>query len=153
MMAMKKGLKWMGGFALFAFVALQLANPPHLNPPVLPGHDLMAGGAPPPAVAAVLKNSCYDCHSFETKWPWYSYVAPVSWLVVDDVRAARASLNFSDWPHDDARRARKRCRHIADEVQNGEMPPSNYGWMHREARLTAQQRQDLIQWADEQVEK
>jgi hypothetical protein len=102
-------------------------------------------------VAAILKNSCYDCHSFETKWPWYSYVAPVSWYVVRDVDAARASLNFSDWPHDDAGRARKRWRHIADEVENGEMPPPNYTRMHSHARLDVRQREELVKWASEQA--
>ena len=148
---MKKRLRWIGGFGLLALVALQFANPPHLNPPVVPGHDLLASNSPPPSVAALLKNSCYDCHSFETKWPWYSYIAPLSWSVARDVEAARANLNFSDWPHDDARRARKRWRHIADEVQSGEMPLSSYTWLHRQARLNAQQRAELVKWAEEQV--
>ena len=151
--AVKKWLKRIGGFGVLAVIVLQFANPPHENLPVVPGHDVLAGNTPPPSVAALLKNSCYDCHSFETKWPWYSYIAPVSWYVVRDVNAARASLNFSDWPHDDAPRARKRWRHIADAVQNGEMPPPNYNWMHRQARLNAPQRAELVKWAEEQVER
>ena len=148
--AVKKWLKIMGGLGVLAFVAMQFANPSHQNPPVAPGHDLLASNAPPASVAAILKNACYDCHSFETKWPWYSYVAPVSWYVARDVNAARASMNFSDWPHDDAGRARKRWRHIADEVESGEMPLSAYLRMHSEARLDARQRQELVKWASEQ---
>ena len=148
---MKKRLKQIGGLGVLAIIALQFANPPHQNPPVLPGHDVLAANTPPPSIAAILKNSCYDCHSFETKWPWYSYIAPVSWYVARDVNAARGSLNFSDWPHDDARRVRKRWRHIADEVQNGEMPPPNYVWMHRQARLGAEQRAELVNWVEKQV--
>jgi hypothetical protein len=138
------------GLGALALIALQFANPPRQNPPVLPGHDVMAGNALPPALAAALKNACYDCHSFETRWPWYSCIAPVSWYVARDVNAARASLNFSDWPRDDAGRARKRWRHIAGQVQNGEMPPRSYTWMHRQARLNARQRGELIKWAEEQ---
>jgi len=148
----KKWWKIIGGVLLLGFIAAQLANPPHENPPVIPGHDMLASHAPPPpAVAAMLKNACYDCHSFETKWPWYSYVAPVSWFVVRDINAARASMNFSDWPQDDAARARKRWGHIADEVESGEMPLANYARMHGLARLDARQRAELVQWAQEQA--
>jgi len=148
---MKKWFKIIGGLGVLAFVAMQFANPSHQNPPVLPGHDLLSTNAPPPSVAASLKNSCYDCHSFETHWPWYSYVAPVSWFVARDVNAARASLNFSDWPHDDGGRVRKRWRHIADEVENGEMPLASYTRMHSVARLDDRQRAELVKWASEQA--
>jgi hypothetical protein len=103
-------------------------------------------------VTALLKHACYDCHSFETQWPWYSYVAPVSWLVARDVTAARSGLNFSEWPHDEPSRARKRWRHIADDVESGEMPKSNYEWIHHDAHLDEQQRAELIKWAREQAE-
>jgi len=148
---MKKWLKVIGGIAVLAFAAMQLANPSHQNPPIAPGRDVLASSPPPPSVAANLKNACYDCHSYETKWPWYSYIAPVSWYVARDVNAARASLNFSDWPHDDAGRARKRWGHIADEVESGEMPLSSYTRMHPQARLDAQQRAELVKWASGQA--
>jgi hypothetical protein len=148
---MRKWLQRIGGLIVLAVIALQWANPPHLNPRVLPGHDVLTGNAPPQSIAVLLKNSCYDCHSFETKWPWYSYVAPVSWYVARDVNAARASLNFSDWPHDDDRRARKRWSRIADDVRNGEMPLPGYVLIHRHARLDARQRAELVKWAEEQA--
>jgi len=150
---MNKWLKRIGGFSVLAFGALQLANPPHDNPPVEAGHDAMAVDPPPAAIAQALKDSCYDCHSFETKWPWYSYIAPVSWSVANDVKAARAALNFSEWPHDDARRARKRWRRIGEEVQDGEMPVRSYTWIHPRARLDEKQRAELINWAQDQVNK
>jgi hypothetical protein len=148
---MKKRFKAMFGLGGLAVVAMQLANPSHQNPLVALGHDVLASNAPPPSVAATLKNSCYDCHSFETKWPWYSYVAPVSWFVARDVAAARASLNFSEWPHDEPARARKRWKHIADAVENGEMPMPNYTRIHPEARLDDRQRAELIKWASGQA--
>jgi len=150
---MTKRLRAIGGIGLLAAIGLQFTNPSHENPPLVPGHDVLASNAPPPSVAAMLKNSCYDCHSWETKWPWYSYVAPLSWYVARDINAARASLNFSDWPQDDPRRARKRWRHIADEVQNGEMPLPSYIRIHRQARLDEQQRADLVKWAQSQGEQ
>jgi hypothetical protein len=150
---MKKRLKWIGGIGGLAVIALQFTNAPHLNPPVVPGHDILASNAPPQTVTALLKNACYDCHSFESKWPWYSYVAPVSWFVTRDVDAARSNLNFSDWPHDDAGRARKRWRHIAEAVENGEMPLRSYAWIHREARLDEAQRAELVKWAKDQADR
>jgi len=150
---MSKRLKIFGGICLVAVIALQFTNPPHTNPPVSPGHDALASNAPPAAVAAMLKNACYDCHSFETKWPWYSYVAPMSWYVARDIDAARGALNFSEWPQDDPKRARKRWRHVADEVQNGEMPLAGYALIHREAHLDDQQRSELVKWAQAQSEE
>jgi hypothetical protein len=150
---MKKRLKMIGVLGLLAVIALQFANPSHQNPPVLPGHDLFATNAPPASVAVLLRNSCYDCHSFETRWPWYSYVAPLSWYVARDVNAARSNLNFSDWPHDDAGRARKRWRHIADDVESGEMPLPKFTWMHHQARLDDRQRAELVKWAQEQADR
>ena len=148
----KKRCKKIGILALLAFAVLQLANPSHQNPPVLLGHDLLATNAPPPNIAVLLRNSCYDCHSFETKWPWYSYVAPASWYVAKDIKAARSTLNFSDWPHEDEARARKRWRHIAEAVENGEMPMKNYTLIHRDAALDEYQRAELVEWAKEQAD-
>jgi hypothetical protein len=150
---MRKWLKWIGGAALLGVVALQFTNPAHLNPPVVPGHDMLASNAPPPQIAALLKNSCYDCHSSETKWPWYSYIAPLSWGLVGHVNDARESMNFSEWPHDDSRRARKKWRRIADAVEAKEMPLPSYLLIHRESRLTAEQRKQLVEWAEQAGEK
>lgn len=150
-MKIKKWLKWSAALLAVGFGGLQLTNPRHENPPVLPGHDLMASNPPPPAIASMLKISCYDCHSYETKWPWYGYVAPVSWYLVRDVTAARAAMNFSDWPHDDQARVRKRWRHIADDLDSQDMPLPQYTRMHPEARLTDAQRAEFIKWATEQA--
>ena len=148
---MKKKLKWIFGALVVVFALLQLTNPPRTNPPVAPGHDLLATNAPPPQIAALLHAACYDCHSYETKWPWYSHIAPVSWLVASDVKGGRERLNFSDWPHDQPERAAKRLERISEELDYKDMPPAKYTLLHPEARLTDGQRQELIQWADEEA--
>jgi hypothetical protein len=140
-------MKWSGGVALLGALILQWTNPAHSNPPVQPGCDLLASNAPPVEVAALLKNACYNCHSDETVWPWYSFIAPVSWGVVGHVNDARQAMNFSHWPHDDPARARKRWRRIGEAVESEEMPLRSYTWIHPEARLTPAQRQQLAQWA------
>jgi hypothetical protein len=146
-------LKWVFGAGTLLFVALQLTNPAHTNPPVLGGHDLLATHPPPPPIAALLKRSCYDCHSYETRWPWYSYVAPFSWPLAAHVNDARARLNFSDWPHGDPARARKKWNRVADAVEAGEMPLPQYVWFHHQARLDAAQRQQLIDWAGQEARR
>lgn len=140
----------MGGAVLLLAVVLQLTNPAHTNPPVLAGHDVLATHPPPAAVAALLKQACYDCHSDETHWPWYSYVAPVSWFLAGHVNDGREVLNFSEWPHDEPGRARKKWRRVADAVDSGEMPLRPYTWLHREARLDAAERRQLAEWAEQE---
>ena len=148
---MKKKMKWIAATLAVVFALLQFVNPPRTNPPVAPGHDLLATNPPPPQIATLLHSACYDCHSYETKWPWYSHVAPASWLVADDVKDGRERLNFSDWPRALPERAAKRLERISEEVDDKDMPPAKYTLLHPEARLTAGQREQLIHWADQEA--
>ena len=81
---MKKKLTWILGVLVVIFVLLQFTNPARTNPPVV--HDFLAAEMPPPPLAAMFRGACYDCHSYETQWPWYSHIAPVSWLIASDVQ-------------------------------------------------------------------
>ena len=150
---MKKYVKWMLGGLLLALVLLQFSNPARTNPPVLPGRDFLASNAPPPAVVGLLRAACYDCHSYESVWPWYSRVAPVSWRVVWHVDDGRKALNFSDWPHDRPDRERSRYRKIRDTVESSEMPLKDYTWLHPAARLSETDRQLLVEWADGEAQR
>ena len=148
-MAMMKKLKWI--FAVLAvFGLLQFTNPARTNPPTV--NDWIATNAPPPPVAARLRAACYDCHSNETKWPWYGRIAPASWLVVHDVNEGRKHLNFSDWPPA-ADRAAKKFDRISEVLDYREMPPQKYTLLHPEARLTAADRQELTGWLDAAAER
>ena len=90
------------------------------------------------ATRALAKRACFDCHSNETVWPWYSQVAPISWLVQNDVTEGRRKLNFSEWdrPQDEAEEA-------AEQIQKNEMPPWFYLPLHADARLAAEEKQML----------
>jgi len=92
-----------------------------------------------PQTHALVKRACFDCHSNETVWPWYSYVAPVSWLVYRDTMAGRSRLNFSAW-----NRPQRGAGEIAEIIQEGEMPPAVYLPMHPSAQLTRAEKQQLI---------
>jgi hypothetical protein len=110
------------------------------NAPLLPGADI------PPSVARVLANACVNCHSEKTQWPWYSRVAPVSWVVENDVKHAREHLNLSRW--DDLPQVDQRMllTAIATVIENHEMPPHKYVVLHPEAKLSADDSVRVIEW-------
>lgn len=122
-------------------VAIQFIPVDRSNPPV--EQDVAA----PAAVKPVLRESCYDCHSNETTWPWYSYVAPASWLVAGDVHEAREHLNFSTWNRLSPNERADVIREVWKEVRAGEMPLPFYVLAHPSAKLTTQDRTALRDWA------
>jgi len=92
-----------------------------------------------PEAENLARAACYDCHSNETVWPWYAYVAPISWRVADDVVEGREKLNFSLQTADQID-----PRELAEEIEEGAMPPANFIMLHPEANLTQAQKQELI---------
>jgi hypothetical protein len=146
---MKRILKWGIVALVVAFAALQLVQPARTNPPVKA--DFLKATAAPPDVAAMFRAACYDCHSDETRWPWYSYVAPMSWQIADDVNQGRRHVNLSEWPVDKPNVARKKIEDMSDEIDDGDMPMKKYTLIHKDARLTSQQRDTLTQWLNTQA--
>ncbi|MCB9892964.1 MAG: heme-binding domain-containing protein [Planctomycetes bacterium] len=124
----------LGTVALAAAIQLVPYGRDHTNPPVVaePQWDSAE-------TRDLAKRACFDCHSNETVWPWYSNVAPVSWLVQHDVDEGREHLNFSEW-----NRKQKHADDAAEEVREGEMPLAVYLPAHPEARLTDAEKQALI---------
>ncbi len=136
-----KVVRWILVGIPFVFVAIQFAPVERSNPAA-------EADVPAPAnVRAILRRACYDCHSNETVWPWYSRVAPFSWLVVRDVREGRKELNFSTWNRISTRQQVKKLKESWKEVDEGEMPPWYYLSMHRDATLSAEDRAALHSWA------
>jgi len=144
----KKGVFLQVG--LLGFIVLQGFNPGRTNPPVK--IDFIKAAQPPPPVAASLRAACYDCHSSETRWPFYARIAPASWLIVRDVNEGREHLNFSDWPTEPDRAAKKLDR-INEVLDYQEMPPKQYSLIHAGARLTAVQRREIMSWTDAAAQK
>ena len=106
----------------------------------------------PDSVAYLLRTTCYDCHSNETVYPWYSYVAPVSWLISRDTKLGREELNFSNWESNDKMKKAKLLDDIVEEVSDGGMPMAIYPLMHPEAKLKKSDRQMIVDWADSHAE-
>lgn len=125
-------------FIVIQFIPVELSNPPVTS-------DISTS----PEVKAILKRACYDCHSNETVWPWYSRIAPLSWLVAWDVSKGREELNFSSWERYGVKDQRKKIRESWETVAEGEMPFWYYTMMHREARLSSEARHVLRTWAGE----
>jgi hypothetical protein len=122
-------------------IAIQFWPIDRTNPPVT--SEVPA----PENVKAVLRAACYNCHSNETKWPWYSYVAPVSWMIADDVHSARSHVNLSEWESIPPRDRPAVADHMWKLVREGEMPLLMYRWMHPEARLSEDQKALIRDWA------
>jgi len=101
----------------------------------------------PPEVAGILTRACQDCHSNQTVWPWYSRIAPVSWLTIHDVNEGRGELNFSEWSRYTARRQDRKLKEICEQVERGEMPMPIYTVTHPQAKLTASDRKTICVWS------
>ncbi len=127
--------------ALAIFAAIQLIQPERSNPVVESDVDA------PAEVREILRGACYDCHSHETRWPWYAYVAPVSWLVADHVEHGRGDLNFSRWPKFDFDEQDDILEDIRKQIEKDRMPLRSYRILHPEARLSEEDRRRLLRWA------
>ena len=126
---------------VLALIGIQFIEVDRSNPPVT--GDLQASVE----VKNILKTACYDCHSNETKWPWYSKVAPVSFLISNHVIEGREHLNFSSWGTMYIQKQKEYKKEIWEEIEKDEMPISNYTWLHPNANLTLDQRRLIKNWA------
>jgi hypothetical protein len=139
---------------LFVVVlAIQLYRPAKTNPPENTSHTLKAATQMPPQVEQILSHSCSDCHSYNTAWPWYSRVAPASWLVISDVNDGRSHLNLSEWTNYTPERQQRKLSQICREVDEGDMPLKQYTWMHKETPLNREQRDAVCNWTKEEQKR
>ena len=133
----------------FLLLAIQIVPVNHANSSVDPSRSLYASLPVPADVKAVFDRSCKNCHSNETSWPWYSYVAPVSWIVARDVHEGRRKMNFSEWGSYPAQRKEDKLEEICEQVTNGDMPDRKYAIFHRSAKPTPQEREAVCRWTDD----
>jgi hypothetical protein len=140
---MKKRKILFGGLGIFvvALIGIQFIPVERTNPPV--EMDIPA----PANVKAILKASCYDCHSNETVWPWYSRLAPVSWLVANDTTEGRDRLNFSTWNQYIPEQQAELVSSSMKRIRRGSMPPWFYTIKHTDGKLTPEKLAILEAWA------
>ena len=127
-------------------VIIQFFRIDKTNPTIIQENDFISITNPPENIKNLLKTSCYDCHSNESTYPWYTNVAPISWWVKQHINEAREELNFSEWGTFTEKRKKHKLEEVYEEVEEGEMPLKSYLIAHSEAKLTTEQKNELVAW-------
>ncbi len=146
---MRLWTKRIGLATLALLVAIQFVPVNRTNPKFERSQSIYATAPMPPSVKAVFERACANCHSDETAWPWYSYVAPVSWMVAHDVHQARKAMNLSEWGNYSTNKKTDKLEEICEQLTNGDMPDRKYLLIHRGAWPSAQERDVVCQWSDD----
>lgn len=130
-------------FVAIQFVPVHTENPPVNGP--LQIESLR--------VKEILKESCMDCHSNTTDWPWYASVAPFSWKISEHVNEGRKELNFSEWGTYSTEKAIHKLEEVVEEVEEGHMPEDSYTWLHAEAEITEEELLIIRNWVTAETQK
>lgn len=132
---------------LIVFIAIQFIQPArNTSGQVLPT-DISKTVSVRENVQQILRTSCYDCHSNNTNYPWYNYMQPTAWILANHIKHGKKDLNFSEFGSYSIRKQQSKLKAIADQIKDGEMPLSSYTLIHRNARLTTEQKKLIIDWA------
>jgi len=131
---------------ILILIVIQFFRIDKTNPKIDISKDFININQPSTEVAADIKSACYDCHSNETVYPWYTNIAPVSWWIKDHINEGRDELNFSEWGNFTFKRKNHKLKKIVEEVNDGDMPLETYTWIHSKSRLSKEQRQNLVDW-------
>ncbi len=148
-----KWLKRILVFLLIVLVGIQFIRIDKVNPISDPNQDFIQILNPPEEVAQMLKVSCYDCHSHQSVYPWYTNIAPISFWIKGHINHGRRHLNFSAWGSYDQNRAHHKLEECYEEVEEGHMPLPSYLWAHSDAKLTDEQRSAMVSWFKSQMSK
>jgi len=150
---MKKTIKRIGIAIVVLLVVIQAIRPARTNPPVDEARTIQTNSTITPEISAIFERSCKDCHSSKTIWPWYSEVAPVSWLLVSDVTDGRKQWSLSEWGAYDAKKKARKLQDMCEQVEKGDMPLSIYVALHPAAKLSDADRQALCDWAKQESDR
>lgn len=142
--------KKIGIAVVVILVLMQFKRIDKTNPEFNDAEDFITITQPPEEIATLIKNACYDCHSHQAKYPWYSNVAPISWLLENHINEGREHLNFSTWGTYEAKKADHKLEECMEEIKKGNMPMKPYVLMHSEAKMTDEQKTTLVAWFESQ---
>ncbi len=129
---------------LVVLIGIQFIRPDRSTPDVLQGSTFVDLSNTPAEIVDLLEVACYDCHSYNTQYPWYANVAPVSWWIESHVEEGREHFNFSRWGTYTLKERLHKLDEAIEEVREGHMPLDSYTWMHPKAKLSDAQRDQLI---------
>ncbi len=133
-------IKWSTASLAVLFLIIQFIPVDRTNPPVQT--TIQA----PEDITTILRRACFDCHSHETVWPWYSRVAPASWLLASHVQEGRKDLNFSIWPAFNFQGQELIFREMEKQIKEEKMPPAGYVFSHPDAQLNDKDKSLLLSW-------
>jgi hypothetical protein len=133
---------------IILLVVIQFIRPSRNQTTELSANDITKHYTVPDTVAAILKRACNDCHSNNTRYPWYTNIQPVGWWLQHHVNEGKGELNFSEFGTYTAKRQSHKMERVAKQVQKGEMPLDSYLWIHKDAILSEGEKKVLIDWAN-----
>lgn len=134
--------------AIIVFIGIQFWRPIRNTQGQPLATDLSVVVNVPLKVQKLLQQSCYDCHSNNTAYPWYASTQPVAWFMSNHIRKGKSELNFSEFGSYSPRKQSNKLKSVANVVRKEEMPLSSYLWLHRAARLSDIEKLTIIHWAD-----
>ncbi|MEB8329550.1 heme-binding domain-containing protein [Flavobacteriaceae bacterium KMM 6897] len=131
---------------LVGFVGIQFIPTSRNQSAIVPKTDFMVVNDVPNQVESIIKTSCYDCHSNNTEYPWYNKMQPVAWFLEDHVQHGKEELNFNEWADLSSRRKNSKLKSILSQIEDGEMPLWPYTLVHREAKLSEDEKKIVLEW-------
>ncbi len=131
---------------LLLLLLMQFARIDKTNPPADASKDMITMMKPPAEMATMIKNTCYDCHSNHTQYPWYTNIAPLSWWIKNHINHGREHLNFSEWGNYSADKRQHKMEECYEWVEETRMPIFSYVVAHPEAKMTAEERAKMVKW-------
>lgn len=134
---------------LMAFTVIQFMQPARNQSGQAVQSDFSNTSSIPDTIYTLFKNACFDCHSNNTSYPWYSNIQPMGWLIARDIENGKAKLNFNDLGSLSSRRRVSKLQEIENRIKDGTMPLPTYKLMHENARLTKEEQELLIGWIEE----
>src|SRR5680860_226504 len=147
-----KVLKIIAIILLLTFVGIQFIPTTRNQSDIVLSTDLMETYNVPEQVEVIFKTSCYDCHSNNTIYPWYNKIQPVSWFLESHINEAKAELNFNEFGSYSERKQKSKFKSILSQVKDGEMPLASYTLIHREAKLSENEKKALEDWINKMLE-
>jgi len=147
-----KILKRMLIVMVILLVIIQFFRPTRNISEIIPTNEITAAVAVPDDVFGILKNSCFDCHSNNTRYPWYANIQPAAWFMNGHIKDGKRGLNFSEFATYSLRRQYRRLNDIIENVNDGEMPLPSYLLIHSDAKLTAGQKERIVSWANAAID-
>jgi len=132
--------------ALIAFVIIQFYPIDYNRSEIVLQTDFMSVNIVPVAIKNSVQVSCYDCHSNNTAYPWYSKIQPAAWFLENHIKEGKAELNFNEWDDYSERRKKSKLRSIVKQIESGEMPMESYTLIHRNAILSESEKERVIQY-------